>query len=141
MPAGDAPIAIAAADLDGDSDIDLVAANTDSDDLSLFWQTAPGVFTPAAAGTLLAGDGPVAVATADLDGDGATDLIAANAGSDDLSLFFQSAPGIFTPAAATLPAGDEPGSAAAADLDGDDDIDLVVANKLSGDLTIFFNGR
>lgn len=130
-------IACAAADLDCDGDLDLVTANYGSNDLTLLFQSAPGIFTPGAS-PLSIGYRPLAVVAADLDSDGDLDLVSANHNSSNLTLFFQSAPGVFTPSATLVPTGSNPRTVAAADLDGDGDVDLVSANSGSNTLRLFF---
>ncbi|MEW6744284.1 MAG: VCBS repeat-containing protein [Planctomycetota bacterium] len=142
-PAMDGPFSVAAADLDGDGDLDLVSANSGSDNLTVFLQTSPGIFESDPENPLTdpAMDGPFSVAAADLDGDGDLDLVSANVRSDNLTLFFQARPGIFEPDPnnpQTDPAMDAPFFVAPADLDGDGDVDLVSANSESDDLTVFF---
>jgi hypothetical protein len=51
-------VALIAADLDGDGDIDLAGAASIAERIALFFQTAPGVFA-AAPGALLFGRCPV----------------------------------------------------------------------------------
>jgi len=152
----DGPLYVAAADLDGDGDQDLVAANG-GQNLTVFFQQAPGSFQSPP--LVLGGPGtttfPVSIAAADLDADGDEDLVAANSDRDEsgngsnLTIFFQAAPGSFQ--AAPLVLGgfgvtDGPGDVAAADFDLDGDQDLVCAN--GGDifgngsnLTVFFQLR
>ena len=74
-----------------------------------------------------AGDYPRSVAVADLNGDGAPDLVTANAGSDDVSVLLGSGVGTFEPQQ-RFAAGNGPLSVAVADLDGDGAPDLVTAN-------------
>ncbi len=138
----DAPQWVAAADLDGDADQDLVSANAGSDDLTLFFQVAPGRFgsPPLALGGPGTMDAPRSVAAADLDGDGDLDLVSANEVSDDVTVFFQSAPGRFDLAPLVLGGAgttDAPRSVAIADADGDGDPDLVLASSGAQGLKLF----
>jgi hypothetical protein len=142
-PASDGPFSVAAADLDGDGDLELLAANPGSDSVTAFFQDSPGGFGASALALdpTAASDGPRSVAAADLDGDGDLELLAANPGSDRVTIFFQDSPGSFgTPALAldSTPAFDRPFSVAAADLDGDGDLDLLAANPSSGRVTVSF---
>ena len=139
----DGPNSVAVADLDGDGDLDLVSANFMSEDLTLFLQSAPGLFDPT---PLVLHDGPgitsapIAVTAADLDGDGDQDLAVAHIDPDGVSVYFQTAPGVFDPNALLIGSSTMrfPRSISAADLDGDGDTDLVTANKDSNNLTLFF---
>lgn len=70
------PSAIAAGDVDGDGDLDLVTANILSDTLSLLLNTGNGSFATAV--TLPAGDAPGSTVMGDVDGNGSTDIVAAN---------------------------------------------------------------
>ncbi len=133
LPTLEEPMSVAAADLDGDSYVDLVCANGPG--LTVFFQDALRTFT--AQPRLAAGGRPVSVAIADLDSDGALDLVCANRSSDNLTVFFQDASRVFR-AQPSLVAGDGPVSVTAADLDRDGDLDVVCANEDSNNLTVFF---
>ncbi len=137
------PSSVQAADLDLDGDLDLVSANLGSQTLTVFWQTAPGLFDPAP--TTVGGPsttlGARFVQAADLDGDGDLELVSANATGDNLTVFWQTATGLFDPSPTTLggqATTDRPRSVQAADLDGDGDLDLVSANFDSQTLTVFW---
>lgn len=93
LAAGRSPIGIAAADLDGDGDVDLVVANNMSDDLSVLRNRGDGSFDPPE--TVPAGDGPSFVLTADLDADGDPDVAVANASSNTVSILINSGHGTF----------------------------------------------
>ncbi|MEM7205623.1 MAG: VCBS repeat-containing protein [Planctomycetota bacterium] len=134
--------AVVPADLDGDGDLDLVSANRASSNLTVFFRLGPGAFDPQplvlGAPTVTAE--PTALAVADLDGDGDMDLVSANQMSRDLTVFFQTAPGVFGPTPLVLA---EPGTLTppvdveAADLDGDGDLDLVIANLVGHHFAVF----
>ncbi len=132
--AGDQPVSVAVADLDGDSVPDLVTANQGSHDVSVLLGNGDGTFQTAAA--FAAGNSPRSVAVADLDGDTVLDLVTANAFSDDVSVLLGNGDGSFQ-AAVAYAAGDGPASVAVADLDGDSVPDLVTANGNSHDVTVF----
>ncbi|HEY1685870.1 MAG TPA: FG-GAP-like repeat-containing protein [Tepidisphaeraceae bacterium] len=70
---------------------------------------------------------PVAIATADLNGDGRTDIVVANQGSDSLTVLMSGANGVFTSSTYTL-AGD-PQAVAIGDMNGDGKADIVVATS------------
>ncbi len=84
---GNAPTAILADDFDGDGNLDLVVANSESDDLSIFYGQ-PGDLLFSSGMRITAGKRPVSLASGDFDGDGRLDLAVASFKSGDLSLLF-----------------------------------------------------
>jgi trimeric autotransporter adhesin len=85
---GGAPTGVTTTDLNGDGVPDLLVANHDDDTASVLLNTtAPGAATPSfgAQQAFAAGDGPTSVTTADLNGDGGPDVVAADGGSDEIS--------------------------------------------------------
>jgi hypothetical protein len=129
---------VVAGDVDGDGDVDIVAANSISDDLSVFLQTG-GQFAPS---PRLGGGGmrgPTALALADVDGDAAADLIVANEFSDDVMLFLQQAGGGY-PSEGTVIANDLAGpvAVATADIDRNGKLDVAIANSRDTFATVLF---
>ncbi len=81
---GGDPRAIAIADFNGDSKLDLVTANSASEDVSLLLNDGSGAFETAIQAQV--GSLPVSLAGGDLDGDGDPDLVVANQGDDSVSV-------------------------------------------------------
>jgi len=81
-PVGEGPWSIFAADLDEDGDIDLMTANSHSNDVSVLLNNGDGSFAPQSVYPV--GEEPWSVFAADLDGDGYPDLITANMYDSDV---------------------------------------------------------
>src|SRR5262249_50912947 len=73
------------------------------------------------------GTSPAALAVGDFNGDGTTDVVTANTGSNTLSVLLGKGDGTFQPAL-TIPVGHRPDAVAVADLTGNGVLDLVVAD-------------
>ena len=78
--------------------------------------------------TFEVGDRPNSVAVGDLNGDGHTDLVTANARSDNVSVLLGRGDGTFDDQA-TYPVEGYPQCVALGDLNGDGHIDIVTANE------------
>ena len=134
-PCGSGPRGVLAADLDGDSDQDLVTTvNTDS--ISVLKNNGDGTF--ASAIKYDAGDEPFSVSAADMDWDNDLDIVVTNWNDDNVSILANTGTGTFMPGL-TFATGIEPQSVFAADLDGDSDPDLAVANRMSDSVSIVVN--
>jgi hypothetical protein len=147
LPAGQGPMAIAAADLTTAFDPSLqlpsfVVANstgllpnstntnnTISNFIGDFLQ--PGTFLDIS--SLAVGHNPQALAIADFNGDGNPDIAVVNENDNSVSLFQGNGKGAFTPFATPTVAvatGEGPFAIVAGDFDGDGNIDLAVLSKL-----------
>ncbi len=126
------PIDIVAADLDGDSDIDVATANNGSSSVTKLLNTGAGAFT--SGGTQAAGLQPSAIVAGDFDGDGIADIAAANLSNTLTILLSTGASPPPTPATLSGPV-----SLAAGDFDGDGDNDLAVANSDNSTVLVLRN--
>ncbi len=133
--AGDYPISVFCADLDGDGHLDLAVANW-PDSVSILMNNGDGTF-PTRVGYGVGVD-PWSVFCADLDGDGDLDLAVVNNISDSVSILKNNGDGTFQ-SATNYEVGREPRSVFCADLDGDGDLDLAVVNFGSDSVSILMN--
>ncbi len=136
------PTSIVLADLNGDGRLDLVASfagdsGADPGGVTIRLGSAGGGFGTAV--TLTAGAVPQALVVADLNGDGAQDIIVANA-LGGISVLAGNGLGGFAPAA-NFAAGVAPMALAAADLNGDGRLDLAVADGFHQVNVLLGNGN
>jgi hypothetical protein len=139
--AGTNPSAVTVADFNRDGQLDLAVANGGSNNVSLLLNTATTGATTmsfAAAQNFAAQNGPSAIVSGDLNGDGAIDLAVANATSNSVSVFFNTTTANsttfgFTPAT-NLTVGSSPQAITIGDLNRDGLPDIVVANRGSNSI-------
>jgi len=143
---GRAPRSVVVADFNGDGRPDLLVANSSSNSFSVLLDTTPpGATTPSYAGavSVTIGNTPLAVAVADINGDGKPDVVVANTGDDTVTLFLNAtAPGAQLPTFGgkqTLAVGASPVAIAVGDFDGDGKPDLATANYDSSTSTVLLN--
>ena len=136
---GKNPRSVAIADLNRDDKPDLVVVNSGTkvepgNTVSVLLNKGDATFAPKVDYTTT--KDPVAVAVADLNGDGAPDLVVANSPDGSLtpgetvSVLLNSGNGTFGPMV-DIAVGKNPNSVAIADLNGDGKPDLVVANGVA----------
>ncbi|MBI4878895.1 MAG: VCBS repeat-containing protein, partial [Planctomycetes bacterium] len=118
-----------AADLDGDSDEDVLSASANDDKIAWYENTnGLGAFGPQQVISMLA-DGARSVFAVDLDGDGDVDVLSASS-NDDTIAWYENTNGLgsFGPQRVISTAADYALCVFAADLDGDADADALSAS-------------
>lgn len=138
-PAGDGPNMVAAADFNGDSKLDLAVTDYYDGKVAILTGEGDGTFAAAITYQIFDDLAAWALAVADYNGDGKTDLAVVYIGSNILSLALGKGDGSFFDAVnyvtTELPIG-----VAAADFNGDGKPDLVViGNTTTNNLSIYLN--
>jgi hypothetical protein len=143
-PTGADPVDLAVGDLDGDGLPDVAVANptaaadgSHAVDVQFQIPGTPGAFT-APLSLPLGALTPRRLVLADLNADGRLDIAVAAAGTDDVQVLFQQAPGSFA-APVGFPVAGEPTAVAAGGITGDGGVDLVVTTA-SGNLSVLLHG-
>jgi len=138
LPVGLNPTSVTAADLNGDGQPDLVAANSNADTLTVLTNTGNGNFSVAA--MLASSANPNFVLAKDINNDGLADLMAVNTTTPQggVTVFTNNGGAAFT-FSATFAVGNLPLSLAAADVNGDDQCDLISANSGTSTLSVLTN--
>jgi hypothetical protein len=139
---GHGPLKAIVADLDGDGLADIAVANNVSGSISLLRNVSTADMMSFASPVVLGtGSAPGRMALADIDGDGAPDLIVDNINDGTISLYRNiSTSGwlSFSPPV-QIPAGNKPWCVAVGDINGDGKADVAVANYQDSTVTIFIN--
>jgi FG-GAP-like repeat/FG-GAP repeat len=143
---GTHPVAVKAADLNGDGLPDIIVANQDDATVSVFGNTmAPGAITAslAAAQAFAVGATPSGVVVLDINADGKPDIITTNFNSNTVSVLrnitASNAAQFHFSAQVTFATGTSPAAVAAADVNGDGKLDLAVVNRNSSNLSVLLN--
>ncbi len=126
---GREPVAIAADDLNGDSQPDLIVVNRNADTVAVLDGRPGGTFAAARffpSGS--PGSTPNGLALADVNVDGHQDVLVSNSRTNDASVLLGDGSGNLRPPRAFV-SDLEPQGVAAADFDGDDIPDVVTVNR------------
>ena len=138
---GGAPNSVAAADVNGDGQLDLVCPSMIGNvgNVMVFTNTiSPGHtgFSPISSPGV--GANPQSVIAVDVNGDGKLDLISANAGGHSLTVLTNDGNGNFG-SNATLNVSNVTACVVAADMNGDGQPDLISADFVTGNITVLTN--
>lgn len=139
---GTQPANIQIRDFDGDGKPDVAIANYGSNSISLFRNTSVGNTVSFALKTdLISGINPNSLASADFDGDGKFEIVAANYGSNSISIFKNLSTNGNLSFATKLDysTGANPSKIAINDLNGDGQLDIVTANVSDATVSVLEN--
>ena len=128
--------ALAIADLNADSAMDVVVANQGNDELAVYLGHGNGAFD--LAGIFAVGAWPTGIVTGDFNQDGVVDLATSNFNSNDVTVLVGtggSGTAMFT-AATSYNAGSSPSGVAVVDVSRDGVADLIVTNQGSNNLAV-----
>jgi|GEM_PF-1009401 len=136
---GTAPTHVASGDFNGDTKLDLVTTNQNSNNVSVMLGDGAGGFS--AATNFAVGTYPYAVAVGDFNSDDKQDLAVANSGSNNVSVLSGDGMGNFGPPV-NYNTGPSPISVAVGDFNGDNKADLAVAEFggfFAGSVSVLMN--
>ena len=132
------PISAAVADVNGDNKRDIIVANNGANNVGVILNTGNGSFATQMTYPTGSGPHPYSVAAADVNGDSKPDIIAANYGTNNVSVLLNIGNGTFADQV-TYSTGSTPRSVAAADVNGDSKPDIIVANYGTNNVSVLLN--
>jgi Domain of unknown function (DUF4347)/FG-GAP-like repeat len=135
---GSNPSSVTAGDFNGDGDLDLAVANTNSGNVSVLLSDRSVAYGFGAATNFRVGDFPASVTAGDFNGDGKLDLATANSLSGNVSVLSGNGSGRFD-AATNFGVGANPQFITAGDFNRDGKLDFATANSAANTLTVRLN--
>jgi hypothetical protein len=135
--AGSHPIAVGAADFNGDGKLDLAVTNLNTRNVAIFLGNGNGTFTLKGSYSTTIGNmiGPSAIATGDFDGDGKVDLAITDQVDNSVSILVGNGDGSFQ-SPQEVNTGNFAAGVAAGDFNGDGRLDVAVANSTDGTVSV-----
>jgi hypothetical protein len=130
--------ALALADFDSDSHLDIALVSAESGRLQVFLGNATGTFAPLSSRPIVRQ--PLDLVAADMDSDGRPDLAVVDFSRDQVAFLEGNGRGRFA-VPILAPVGHGPAAIAHGNFGGPAGNDLAIANRLSDDLTILYGDR
>src|SRR5579872_1949148 len=140
LPTGASPTDVVVGDFNGDGKPTTAVPATGPSQVSVLINSGTGTFATHVDYSVASGAQPIALTTADVNGDGKPDIIAADFGSSQVSVLLNSGTGTFpSHAEYSLPSGAGPEAIAAADVNGDGKPDIAVADNTTSQVSVLIN--
>ncbi|HMD41242.1 MAG TPA: FG-GAP-like repeat-containing protein [Candidatus Acidoferrum sp.] len=137
---GKQPTAIVIADFNGDGNQDFAVTNFADNTFSVFLGNGDGTFTQATGSPFAlpnAATGPIAMVTADFNGDGKADLAIVDQNTNEVSILLGNGDGTFTQATnSPFAVGRTPVAIATGDLNDDGHPDIAVLNQADNTVSV-----
>ncbi|HJY87495.1 MAG TPA: FG-GAP-like repeat-containing protein [Candidatus Acidoferrales bacterium] len=130
---GKMPVAVIAADFNGDGRFDLAVADQGANTVSVLLGKGDGTFLTR--NDFATGTSPVAVASGDFNGDGKMDLAVVNRDANSVSILLGNSDGTFN-TKTDFSTGSSPVAIAVGDFNADGKLDLAVVNRGSNTVSI-----
>mgnify|MGYP000169682110 CR=1 FL=1 len=134
LTAGNTPVAVASADMNGDSYDDIVILNTGDGAVSVQLNDQTGSFYEAT--TLVTGAGATGLVVKDLNGDSKFDIAVTNSADNNVSVYFGSGTGSAFTSQPLLATVTNPVAITSAEVTGDTSVDLLVVGFGNRELQI-----
>ncbi len=142
---GMGPVVVGVKDVTGDGVVDIVTLNTSAQSVSVLVGDGSGGYASAVDYPIYPAQDiqdympwPWGMTLADVNGDGALDILTANTQNDTVSVLVNDGAGHFS-TYAWFDTGALPGAVAVADIDGDGQPDAITANRENGTVSVLFN--
>ncbi len=137
---GSAPIAVAAAGVNGDSKPDIIVANQNTNKVGVLLNTGNGTFNTQVTYSTGGSSSPSYVAAADVNGDSHLDIIVSNYGSNNVGVLLNTGNGTFASQVThSTGSSSAPSSVAIADVNGDSKLDIIVSNYNLNNVGVLLN--